>query len=204
DTPICFGGISTVRTRSFGEGQDASSSTRTGTVAWRFARSPRRPWPTPCTSRRPNRPVVRAPTSNRPKSDLARMRPGLRGEHRREPPLPAGRVARRRLQRSWARRVVVLAGLAGAILGVVVGLRPPRLDIGGGGEPGGRPAVSLEIRLGGDLAAAVPGEGRLWVVNRSPKSVMRLDPATGARKATIFLPETAMTSEIGRASWRGR
>jgi hypothetical protein len=118
----------------------------------------------------------------------------LKGEHRKGRPLATGRVARRRLQRSWARRIVILAVLFGAILGVAVGLRPPRFEFGGGREAGGGPAVRLEIKLGGDLAAAVPGEGRLWVVNRSPKSLMRLDPATGARATTIFLPEAALTS----------
>ena len=118
----------------------------------------------------------------------------LKGEHRKERPLVPGRVARRRLQRSWTRRIVILAVLSGAILGVAVGLRPPRLDVGGSAGSDGGPAVKLEIKLGGDLAAAVPGEGRLWVVNRSPKSLMRLVPGTGARVATILLPETALTT----------
>jgi hypothetical protein len=79
------------------------------------------------------------------------------------------------------------------VLGVVVGLRPARLEIGGGSLPGS-PAIRLTVDLGGDLIAAVPGEGRLWMATRDPASLLRLDPATGGRAATIFLPPTALTS----------
>jgi hypothetical protein len=117
----------------------------------------------------------------------------FKGGHRKGPLAPTGRVARRRLQRSWARRVVILAILSGAILGVAVGLRPAHLEIGGS-NLSGSPAIRLTVDLGGDLIAVVPGEGRLWVVDRDPASLLRLDPATGARDATIFLPSSALTS----------
>lgn len=122
------------------------------------------------------------------------MSSGVKGAHRRDPTHPTGRVARRRLRRSWVRRIVFLAVVIGAVLGVVVGLRQPRLDITGGGAVAGGPGVRSRIRLGGDLIAAVSGEGRLWVMNRAPKSLIHVDPLTGATAATILLPATAMTS----------